>query len=174
MRQVPENILRNPLFKTDILKVYEKAFTDTNTQLHKQQIDDTMSGARIARLAPVLVATSWFALGQVSSRLRSAGTTAITVQVRGKKAYVANVGDSRAVLGVKVGQRIVAQDLSSDQTPFRCVAPTAACRTHILLALCCCWPDTSALVRHLFQHLPVVQDQRLRRRQPEHSPPFCC
>ncbi|KAK6117307.1 hypothetical protein DH2020_048952 [Rehmannia glutinosa] len=39
--------------------------------------------------------------------------------VIGDKLYVANVGDSRAVLAVKEGNRVVAQDLSCDQTPFR-------------------------------------------------------
>jgi serine/threonine protein phosphatase PrpC len=49
------------------------------------------------------------------------GTTAITVLVRGRNVYVANVGDSRAVLAERQGNRVVAQDLSFDQTPFRCV-----------------------------------------------------
>jgi serine/threonine protein phosphatase PrpC len=39
--------------------------------------------------------------------------------VIGDTIYVANVGDSRAVIAVKNGNRIVAEDLSSDQTPFR-------------------------------------------------------
>ncbi|KAL6201546.1 hypothetical protein ACLB2K_025259 [Fragaria x ananassa] len=47
------------------------------------------------------------------------GTTAITVLVVGNMLYVANVGDSRAVIAVKDGNRIVAEDMSCDQTPFR-------------------------------------------------------
>lgn len=63
----------------------------TNNQLHRSETDDGMSG-----------------------------TTAITVLLRGRTAYIANVGDSRAVLAERHGDRIVAQDLSYDQTPFRC------------------------------------------------------
>lgn len=48
------------------------------------------------------------------------GTTAIAVLVRGRTTYVANVGDSRAVLAERHGDKVVAQDLSYDQTPFRC------------------------------------------------------
>jgi hypothetical protein len=35
---------------------------------------------------------------------------------------VANVGDSRAVAAERVNGKIVAQDLSVDQTPYRCAA----------------------------------------------------
>ncbi|MCL7037116.1 hypothetical protein MKW94_003533 [Papaver nudicaule] len=58
--------------------------------LHESEIDDTMSG-----------------------------TTAITVLVNGDTLIVANVGDSRAVIAVKSDNRVVAEDLSIDQTPFR-------------------------------------------------------
>ena len=47
------------------------------------------------------------------------GTTAITLHVRGTKLTIANVGDSRAVLGMHAGTRVIAHDLSRDQTPFR-------------------------------------------------------
>ncbi|KAG2245722.1 hypothetical protein Bca52824_085350 [Brassica carinata] len=47
------------------------------------------------------------------------GTTAITVLVVGDKIYVANVGESRAVLAVKDRNRVLAEDLSYDQMPFR-------------------------------------------------------
>ncbi|CBI26154.3 unnamed protein product, partial [Vitis vinifera] len=47
------------------------------------------------------------------------GTTAITVLLIGNTLFVANVGDSRAVIAVKEGNRIIAEDLSYDQTPFR-------------------------------------------------------
>ncbi|XP_027923208.1 protein phosphatase 2C and cyclic nucleotide-binding/kinase domain-containing protein isoform X2 [Vigna unguiculata] len=47
------------------------------------------------------------------------GTTAITVLVRGRTIYVANSGDSRAVIAERRGKDFVAVDLSIDQTPFR-------------------------------------------------------
>ncbi|KAL0838236.1 hypothetical protein Bca101_090126 [Brassica carinata] len=61
-----------------------------NEELHESEIDDSMSG-----------------------------TTAITVLVVGDKIYVANVGESRAVLAVKDRNRVLAEDLSYDQMPFR-------------------------------------------------------
>lgn len=65
----------------------------TNNQLHRQpDVDDSMSG-----------------------------TTAITLLIRSKTAVVANVGDSRAVVAERQGDRLIAQDMSFDQTPFRCV-----------------------------------------------------
>ncbi|GLJ40758.1 hypothetical protein SUGI_0842740 [Cryptomeria japonica] len=89
-RQLCENLLRDPEFKTDVVRAYHSAFAVTNAQLHESEINDSMSG-----------------------------TTAITVLVRGNTLYVANVGDSRAVIAEKRGNEIVAVDLSSDQTPFR-------------------------------------------------------
>jgi serine/threonine protein phosphatase PrpC len=47
------------------------------------------------------------------------GTTAVTVLVRGKTIYIANTGDSRAVIAEKRGEDVVAVDLSIDQTPYR-------------------------------------------------------
>eukprot|EP01018_Ginkgo_biloba_P033871 Gb_14360 [translate_table: standard] len=85
-----ENLLRDREFRTDAVQAYHSAFMATNTQLHRHSIDDSMSG-----------------------------TTAITVLVRGSKLYVANVGDSRAVIAEKRGKDLVAVDLSNDQTPFR-------------------------------------------------------
>lgn len=85
-----ENLLRDPDFRTDAVKGYHSAFEATNDQLHRHSIDDSMSG-----------------------------TTAITVLVRGDTLYVANVGDSRAVIAERRGKDLVAVDLSSDQTPFR-------------------------------------------------------
>ncbi|KAJ7980170.1 Phosphatase 2C family protein [Quillaja saponaria] len=74
----------------DPVIAYNSAFLTANNELHNSEIDDSMSG-----------------------------TTAITVLVIGNTLFVANVGDSRAVLAVKDGNRIIAQDLSYDQTPFR-------------------------------------------------------
>ncbi|KAK6913847.1 PPM-type phosphatase-like domain [Dillenia turbinata] len=74
----------------DPIKAYNSAFIATNSELHDSDIDDSMSG-----------------------------TTAITVLIIGDTLYVANVGDSRAVIAVKDGNRIIAENLSYDQTPFR-------------------------------------------------------
>ncbi|KAG9135581.1 hypothetical protein Leryth_002315 [Lithospermum erythrorhizon] len=78
------------LFGTQCAKSYNAAFLVVNEELRNSEIDDSMSG-----------------------------TTAITVLVVGDKLYVANVGDSRAVMAVKEGNGVLAGDLSSDQTPFR-------------------------------------------------------
>lgn len=86
-----ENLLRNSRFHTDPVEACHASFLTTNSQLHADNsIDDSMSG-----------------------------TTAITVLVRGKTLYVANSGDSRAVIAERRGTDIVAVDLSIDQTPFR-------------------------------------------------------
>ncbi|XP_011078275.1 protein phosphatase 2C and cyclic nucleotide-binding/kinase domain-containing protein isoform X1 [Sesamum indicum] len=85
-----ENLLRHNRFHIDAVEACHVAFLTTNAQLHADELDDSMSG-----------------------------TTAITVLVRGRTLYVANSGDSRAVLAEKRGQDIVAVDLSIDQTPFR-------------------------------------------------------
>ncbi|KAJ0090450.1 hypothetical protein Patl1_13302 [Pistacia atlantica] len=89
-RKLCENLLRDSKFHVDPVEACHAAFLATNSQLHADILDDSMSG-----------------------------TTAITVLVRGKTIYVANSGDSRAVLAEKRGKEIVAVDLSIDQTPFR-------------------------------------------------------
>ncbi|XP_022138219.1 probable protein phosphatase 2C 35 isoform X2 [Momordica charantia] len=88
--RVVEILCNDPTLLEDPVKAYNSAFLTTNDDLHNSEIDDSMSG-----------------------------TTAITVLVVGNTLYVANVGDSRAVIAVKDGNRIVAEDLSRDQTPFR-------------------------------------------------------
>ncbi|KAJ9154409.1 hypothetical protein P3X46_027745 [Hevea brasiliensis] len=85
-----EILANDPTLLIDPVKAYSSAFLRTKSELHSSKIDDTESG-----------------------------TTAITVLVIGDKIYVANVGDSRAVIAVKNGNRIMAEDLSNDQTPFR-------------------------------------------------------
>lgn len=47
------------------------------------------------------------------------GTTAISVFMNGTSLYISNVGDSRAIVGVQEGGRVVAKPLSCDQTPYR-------------------------------------------------------
>ncbi|XP_027116146.1 probable protein phosphatase 2C 35 [Coffea eugenioides] len=85
-----EILSNDPTLLDDPVKAYNSAFLATNEELHISDIDDSMSG-----------------------------TTAITVLVVGDMLYVANVGDSRAVLAVKEENKLVAEDLSYDQTPFR-------------------------------------------------------
>ncbi|KAK1294363.1 putative protein phosphatase 2C 35 [Acorus calamus] len=75
----------------DPVKAYNSAFLRVNSELHESEVDDSMSG-----------------------------TTAITAIVSGDTLFVANVGDSRAVIAVRnEGGGVIAEDLSSDQTPFR-------------------------------------------------------
>ncbi|CAM8915117.1 unnamed protein product [Rhodiola kirilowii] len=85
-----EELSNNPVLVEDPVKAYSSAFDVINTELHQSEIDDSMSG-----------------------------TTAICVLVVGDTIFVANVGDSRAVIAVKVDNKIIAEDLSCDQTPFR-------------------------------------------------------
>ncbi|XP_026658591.2 protein phosphatase 2C and cyclic nucleotide-binding/kinase domain-containing protein isoform X3 [Phoenix dactylifera] len=89
-RKLCENLLGNSRFHLDAVEACNAAFLTTNSQLHSDSLDDTMSG-----------------------------TTAITILVRGRTIYVANAGDSRAVIAEKRGKDIAAVDLSIDQTPFR-------------------------------------------------------
>ncbi|XP_043807622.1 protein phosphatase 2C and cyclic nucleotide-binding/kinase domain-containing protein isoform X2 [Manihot esculenta] len=89
-RKLCENLLRSTKFHVDAVEACHSAFLTTNSQLHADSVDDSMSG-----------------------------TTAITVLVRGRSIYVANSGDSRAVIAERRGKEIAAIDLSIDQTPFR-------------------------------------------------------
>lgn len=89
-RKLCENLLRSSRFHVDPVEACHASFLTTNSQLHADSLDDSMSG-----------------------------TTAITVLVRGRTIYVANTGDSRAVIAQRKGKDLVAVDLSIDQTPFR-------------------------------------------------------
>lgn len=92
-KRLCENLLKEPLLSTDAVAACHSAFRATNEQLHRNDdIDDSMSG-----------------------------TTAITVLVRGKTLYVANAGDSRAVIAQRRrgDNGTEAVDISCDQTPFR-------------------------------------------------------
>jgi serine/threonine protein phosphatase PrpC len=91
--RLPEILCADPAtLLADPTKSFHEAFLAVNSELHNNpEIDDSMSG-----------------------------TTAIVVLVYGDMLYVANVGDSRAIAGVLRGDdSVFAEDLSSDQTPFR-------------------------------------------------------
>lgn len=47
------------------------------------------------------------------------GTTAVNILIRGTALYVANVGDSRAVLAEWQNSKLAAVNLTVDQTAFR-------------------------------------------------------
>ncbi|KAG8467851.1 hypothetical protein KFE25_006903 [Diacronema lutheri] len=81
--------------KGDFETAYKQTFIDINERLHANgEIDDTMSG-----------------------------TTSITCFMSGAEICIANIGDSRAIIGekrqTKSGERLVAYSLSIDQTPYR-------------------------------------------------------
>ncbi|CAM9419992.1 unnamed protein product [Ascophyllum nodosum] len=72
-------------------KALKRAFNRTNDELHRNRnVDDSLSG-----------------------------TTAVAVYVDGRDMWVANVGDSRAVLVQEHEGKLMARPLSSDQTPYR-------------------------------------------------------
>ncbi|CAN0071727.1 unnamed protein product, partial [Heterosigma akashiwo] len=92
--QLPVNLEKYVKGKEDseeIQRGLTRAFTVTNNELHKApKVDDSLSG-----------------------------TTAIAVLLDGEDMYIANVGDSRAVLASEEGGKLVAKALSNDQTPYR-------------------------------------------------------
>ncbi|EHA8588755.1 putative protein phosphatase 2C 35 [Cocos nucifera] len=85
-----DHLAGDPHLLDDPVESFNSAFLAANSELHDSEIDDTMSG-----------------------------TTATAVLVVGDTLFVANVGDARAVAGVWNGEWVVAEDLSSDQTPLR-------------------------------------------------------
>ncbi|CAG9464564.1 unnamed protein product [Pedinophyceae sp. YPF-701] len=91
MQRVPMLMKQDPELSKNPHVAFFNAFVNANEQMHQSNIDDTMSG-----------------------------TTGICVLVRGRRIYVANVGDSRAIISEQRPDGTHgAQDLSSDQTPFR-------------------------------------------------------
>jgi len=77
-------------YPEDFEKAYKETFIQVNIRMHDQEFDDSMSG-----------------------------TTAIAAFFKGTQFTVANIGDSRAVVGEKKGKRVIAYSLSIDQTPYR-------------------------------------------------------
>lgn len=102
--QLPDNLMSDKTFKHDPVQGFRTALPLLNKQLHSSRIDDSMSG-----------------------------TTAIVGLIRSRVLYVANVGDSRAVLAIQGSDgNITAKALSHDQTPFRY---ETACNIHILAVI---------------------------------------
>lgn len=76
---------------TTVEEALKKSFVKTNEELHKNRnVDDSLSG-----------------------------TTAVAVYLEGRDMWVANVGDSRAIVVQEHEGKLVARPLSSDQTPYR-------------------------------------------------------
>lgn len=91
MPQIPANLAENELLRTETEAAFKDAMVATNEQLHASSVDDSMSG-----------------------------TTAVTCLLRGRTAYIANVGDSRALMAERAAGDILKPcPLSRDQTPFR-------------------------------------------------------
>ena len=78
-------------YANDFSKAYTETFRMINRYLHEEDdIDDSYSG-----------------------------TTAVCATFFGSDMYVANIGNSRAVIAERRGKNIVASQLSFDQTPHR-------------------------------------------------------
>jgi len=90
--QIPLNLSEHARLLDDQEVAFRDAMELTNRQLHDSTVDDSMSG-----------------------------TTAVTCMIRGRTAFVANVGDSRAVIAEygPDGSNLTPRPLSRDQTPFR-------------------------------------------------------
>lgn len=88
--QISRGLALDPSFNPSPEIAARSVCTRTNEELRLSDIDDTMSG-----------------------------TTAIIALIRGTQLFVANVGDSRAVLAERNGHELIAKDLSWDQTPMR-------------------------------------------------------
>lgn len=88
--QLPGIIERHPLLLTQPAQALHEAYVSCDDLLRASQIEASVSG-----------------------------TTAVTVLVRGRSFWVANAGDSRAVIGRWSGDRrsMVAHDVSFDQKP---------------------------------------------------------
>jgi serine/threonine protein phosphatase PrpC len=89
--QVLANLLKDGDLHGDAEKALHRAVVATNDQLHSDtSIDDSLSG-----------------------------TTCVSIVQRGPLLHISNVGDSRAIMAEWQGDKLVAVDLTHDQTPFR-------------------------------------------------------
>lgn len=94
---VPVNLAMSEGFsRGDYEQAFKDSYIQTNSEMHQQEKH-----------------------GKFSDMM--SGTTAISALIVGRTLYVANVGDSRAILGVRDPEtgKLKAEALSIDQTPFR-------------------------------------------------------
>lgn len=94
--RLPVHLHQCPLFPHQLEAAITHAYLETNQEMHQQE-----------------------KLGKFSDMM--SGTTAITAVLDKTMLYVSNVGDSRAIMGVRdpVDGKLRAEALSIDQTPFR-------------------------------------------------------
>lgn len=137
--QLPVLLQADPEFKTAPHIAYYNAFMQTNEKLHASNVDDVMSGTRGITGGAASSDAGRPVCRCLSSRLRGIGScrtarrapraaqsltpapgAPLAVLMRGRHIYVANVGDSRAVVSERAPDgSLIARDLSSDQTPYR-------------------------------------------------------
>ena len=126
-------------YPDDFEKAYKEAFVGVNVKMHDQVPLDCHGLAialavalpflcrTICRCCAVVLPLRRHSLPSAAmSRLREqdfddsmSGTTAIGAFFVNTQFTVANIGDSRAVVGEKKGKRVIAYSLSIDQTPYR-------------------------------------------------------
>ncbi len=99
----------NSITDSVIDSVFRQAFFKLNKALHKSGIDDNLSG-----------------------------TTGITIFLHQEKLYIANVGDSRAIIASETKKGLLKYSpLSSDQTPYR-KDERERLKSHVFLFLYTC------------------------------------
>ncbi len=86
---------------------------DTQVSLEKQ---DALLTNTVDALKEVFIGTNT-ALMCTDINFMTSGTTCVTIFIKGLKLYVANCGDSRAVMATNEGGMLKARDLSRDHKP---------------------------------------------------------
>ena len=102
-KQVADNLTEDDSFNVSPERAFRGALMRANEQLHQSDVDDSMSG-----------------------------TTAICCLLRGRHVFIANVGDSRAIVAERDSEGLHAHPLSRDQTPFRSGSDTQLAVGHTI------------------------------------------